>query len=65
MPKDTQDACKSLCNEILLTIVRLADEDMLRESGNPVYLRMRRELDENQWVSFSCGIRRDSETQLH
>lgn len=46
MPKDTQDARKYLCNEMVLTILRLADEDMLSESGNPVYLKMKRELDE-------------------
>jgi hypothetical protein len=46
MPKDTQDAHKHLGNEIVLTILRLADEDMLRDSGNAIYLRMKRELDE-------------------
>jgi hypothetical protein len=46
MPKDTQDNRKSICNEIVLMILRLADEGMLNESGNAVYLRMKRELDE-------------------
>ena len=45
MPKDTQDPRKSLCSEIVLMILRLADEDMLNESGNPVYLKMKRELE--------------------
>lgn len=45
MPDDTQDTDKSLCNEIVLMIVRLADEDMLNESQNPVYLKMKRELE--------------------
>jgi hypothetical protein len=31
---------------MLLTILRFADEDMLKESGNAVYHRMKRELDE-------------------
>jgi len=53
MPKDTHDPLKYLCNEIFLTILRLADEDMLHESGNVVYLGMKRELDEIQWVLFS------------
>jgi hypothetical protein len=48
MPKDTQDPLKHLCNEIVITILRLADEDMLRDSGNAMYLRMKRELDELQ-----------------
>jgi hypothetical protein len=48
MPKDTRDRSshKSLCNEIVLTILRLADEDMLRESDNAVYLGLKRELDD-------------------
>jgi hypothetical protein len=46
MPKDTRDGRKDLCNEMVLMILRLADEDMLSKSGNPVYLRMKRELDE-------------------
>jgi hypothetical protein len=46
MPKDTKDNRKSICNEIVLMILRLADEGMLNESGNAVYLRMKRELDE-------------------
>jgi hypothetical protein len=46
MPKDIQDIIKHLCNEVVLRILQLADEDMLRDSGNAVYLRMKRELDE-------------------
>lgn len=45
MCNDTQDPFRSLCNEMILTILRLADEEMLRKSGNEVYLRLKKELD--------------------
>ncbi len=44
MPKDTRDSCNSL-NELVLMILRLADEEMLTKSGNPVFLKMKRELE--------------------
>jgi hypothetical protein len=40
MPKDTQAYKKKV-----LAIVQTADEHMLQESGNPVYLKMKTELD--------------------
>jgi hypothetical protein len=46
MLEDTRDSHKSLCNEIVLVILQLANKDMLNESGNPIYLRMKTELDE-------------------
>ena len=45
MPKDTQDHGKSFNRAAILAVLRTADESMLRESGNPVYLRLRKELD--------------------
>jgi hypothetical protein len=39
MPKDTLD------NDKILEILRMADEDMLRASGNPVYLALKADLD--------------------
>jgi hypothetical protein len=50
MPKDTRDPCKYLNKEIILTILRWADEKMLSESGNAVYIKMKKELDEIRWV---------------
>lgn len=52
MPKDTWNARKYLSNEIILMILQLADEDMLRKSGNAVYLRIKRELDDIWWGFF-------------
>lgn len=59
MPKDTHDFLKCPCNEIVLRVLQLADENMLCESGNAIYLRMKRELDEIQWVwCFFRGFRK-------
>jgi hypothetical protein len=33
------------CKELMLTLVQSADECMLCDSGNPVYLKMKEELD--------------------
>jgi hypothetical protein len=45
MSKDTQDGGMHPYKEEILTLLRMADERMLRESGNPVYLRLKTELD--------------------
>ncbi len=39
MPKDTLD------DKTVLEILQMADEDMLRKSGNPVYLSLKAEYD--------------------
>ncbi len=39
MPKDTLD------NNKILAILRMANEDMLHASGNPVYLRLKADLE--------------------
>lgn len=48
MPDDTQDSGRSNLDEMILTILRMADERMLHDSGNPVYIRMKTELDRLQ-----------------
>ena len=45
MLKDTQNHDRSICNELMLTLLRSADESMLCDSGNQVYLKMKEELD--------------------
>ena len=60
MPKDTRDPRNSLCHEIVLMVLRMADKEMLKESGNAVYLKMKKELDEIRWVPFfSFSFERD------
>jgi hypothetical protein len=51
MPQDTQEPCTSLFNDMILMILRLADEDMLSKSGNAVYLRMKKELEDLRCVA--------------
>ena len=51
MPKDTRDP-SALCHEMILMILRMADEDLLKESGNAVYHRMKRDLDKIQCAFF-------------
>lgn len=48
MPKNFQDDSDSIFKEAILTVVRMADDRMLQESGNPIYLRMKAELDRLQ-----------------
>ena len=35
----------SACHDVVLTLLRMADEQMLHESGNQVYLDMKAELE--------------------
>lgn len=44
MPEHTH--CNlSICKDSILSLLRVADEHMLRESGNLAYLRLKSELD--------------------
>jgi hypothetical protein len=45
MPKDTQTSARSTCDEKILAVLQMADERMLSDSGNPVYLQMKAELE--------------------
>ena len=51
MPQDTQEPCTSLFNDMILMILQLADENMLSKSGNAVYLRMKKELEDLRCVA--------------
>jgi hypothetical protein len=45
MPEDTQDSSdRPPYKEAMLTLLRMADERMLQESGNPVYLKLINEI---------------------
>ena len=45
MPDDTQDTSDSpRYKKAMLTLLRMADERMLQESGNPVYLKLINEI---------------------
>ena len=47
MPKDTQDSTDSPpYKEAVLALLRMADERMLQDSGNPVYLKLREEINQ-------------------
>jgi len=47
MSEDTQDSSdRSPYKEAVLALLRMADECMLQESGNPVYLKMKREINQ-------------------
>ena len=48
MSENTEDNSDSIRKEAILTIVRTADESRLLESGNPVYLRLKEELNRLQ-----------------
>ena len=44
MPEDTQVTDSSIWKEAMLSLLCTADENMLHESGNPVYLALKGEL---------------------
>ena len=46
MPEDTQESDSSPYKAAILTLLRMADERMLQDSANPVYLRLKEELDQ-------------------
>ena len=62
MPKDTRDPRNSLCHKIVLMVLQMADEEMLKESSNAVYLKMKKELDEIRWVPFFLLALRETES---
>lgn len=59
MSQDTQDGGVHPNREEILALLQMADERMLHESGNPVYLRLKKELDLIRWVTWliSFGVR--------
>lgn len=47
MPEDTQDSIdRPSYKEVMLALLRMADERMLEESGNPVYLKLIKEINQ-------------------
>jgi hypothetical protein len=46
MPKDTHHSGRLIRNAAILSLLQTADEDMLCESDNPVYLKLREEVDQ-------------------
>ena len=46
MPEDTQEIDSSPYKAAILALLRMADERMLQDSANPVYLRLKEELDQ-------------------
>ena len=47
MPEDTQDSSDNPpYKEAALALLRMADDRMLQESGNPAYLKMREEINQ-------------------
>jgi hypothetical protein len=45
MSENTQDSDMSSYKEAILALLRVADERMLHDSSNPVYLKMKSELE--------------------
>ena len=60
MPEDTQDSSvRPPYKEAMLALLRMADERMLKESGNPVYLKLIKEINQLRRVinMFQLDIR--------
>ena len=50
MSKDTQDNGTPFYKKAMLAPLQMADEHMLRESGNPVYLRLKDDSNELELI---------------
>jgi hypothetical protein len=50
MSEDTQDNGTPPYKRAMLALLRMADERMLRESGNPVYLRLKDDSNELELI---------------
>jgi hypothetical protein len=57
MLEDTQDSGSFPYKEAILGLLWMADGRMLHDSGNPVYLRLREELDRLRWVAQYVSLR--------
>lgn len=57
MSENTQDSDMSSYKEAILALLRVADERMLHDSSNPVYLKMKSELEHLRWVTRCASLR--------